>query len=129
MKVRFMLLSMILLYGTFGMAGCHMDLHSLPDDPIVYQTGELYTDTGMAYVTVEYEDKVYIIYGGIKAKGFSRDTSYAMGECLGYIEGDRSDRIYSLINESTDEWLIEYFQGYYIEDLVRSPRVLREFQR
>ena len=120
---------MVLLINVIGLSACRSIFPEmkdpLPDNPIVYKRGELYTDSDFGYVTVINDYKVYIVYGEIKAKK-SGDTFYAFGECLGYIEGDKTDVIYSLLGESTDEWLIEYYQGYYIEDLRPTPVVLRE---
>ena len=133
MKARYILLNMAVLMGATAFTGCLggcPDVSDMPDplpeNPIVYQTGELFTDEGTGYVTVGYGGKTYILYGQIKPQGFAKDYFYAFGDCLGYIGDDKTDLIYSLLGESTDEWLIEYSQGYYIEDLKPIPMVLRE---
>lgn len=123
MKKRFMSLCWVLIIGFLFLTGCQNKLEKLPDNPIIFETGVLNVqneDTG--YRTIEYDDKVYIIYGGIQPKGFLRNVSYAYGECLGYVEDDESDRIYALADASTDEWLIEYN----IEGFMENPAILRE---
>lgn len=114
---------MMLLTAIFILTGCQSKLKDLPKEPIVFKSGELNPeDEDTGYATVEYGDKIYIIFGGIRAIGLLRDISYAYGDCLGYVEDDEADRIYSLVNESTDEWLIEY----YVDGIMEQPIVLRE---
>ena len=116
-------LSVLLLTAVLILAGCQYVPYGLPEEPIVFKSGEFYPDNDdSGYRTVEYDDKVYIMYGGIKAIGLLRDISYACGVCLGYVEDDESERIYALVNESTDEWLIEYYVG----GIMEQPIVLRE---
>lgn len=123
MKKRFTSLSLVLIVGFLFLTGCQNKLKELPDDPIIFETGELnIQDEDTGYRTIEYNDKIYIIYGGIKAKGLLRNISYAYGECLGYVEDDKSDRIYALADEPTEEWLIEY----HVEAFMENPVVLRE---
>lgn len=100
--------------------GCtHLD--DLSDKAIVFHSGEIMlSDEG--YGTIEYNDKVYVMFGNIKAKGLLNDISYAYGDCLGYVDNDKSDRIYALADESIDEWLIEYNTDGFMEQ----PIVLRE---
>lgn len=79
-------------------------LKALPDNPIIYKSGELEVDDeDTGYKTVEYEGKRFIMYGKIKPKGLLGDINYAYGNCLGYVDDDNSDRIYALNGESTDE--------------------------
>ena len=123
MKKRFMPLCFVLVVSFLFLTGCQNKLKELPEDPVIFETGELnIQDEDTGYRTIEYNDKVYIIYGGIKAKGLLRNISYAYGECLGYVEDDQSDRIYALAGESTDEWLIEN----HIEGFMENPAILRE---
>ena len=122
MKKRFIFFSIVLIVSFLLLTGCQNKLEELPDRPIVFRAGRLNVDNEDAYATIEYNDKVYIIYGGIKAKGLLRDISYAFGDCLGYVEDDESTRIYALADELTDEWLIEY----YIDAIMENPVVLRE---
>lgn len=118
-----MALSLVIIVAFLFLTGCHNKSKELPDNPIIFQTGELNSgDEDTGYRTIEYDDKVYIIYGGIKAKGLLRNISYAYGECLGHVEDDESDRIYALADESTDEWLIEYN----IDGFMENPAILRE---
>ena len=109
--------------GIFILTGCEGKVYDLPDNPIVFESGELNTDRNDEYITIEHNGKVYIMYGEIKSKGLFSDLSYAFGECLGYVGVDESDRIYALAGESTDEWLIEY---YYSGLMDPPPVVLRE---
>lgn len=120
MKTRYLFLSLTLIVGIFTLTGCQNKLDDLPDNPVVFKTGELNEDSG--YRTIEHNGKVYIMYGNIKSKGLFRDVSYAYGDCLGYVEDDKSDRIYALDNHSTDEWLIEYN----VDGMMEQPVVLRE---
>lgn len=123
MKKRFMALSLVLIVGVLFLTGCQNKLKELPDNPIIFKTGELNVqDEDTGYKTIEYDDKIYIMYGSIKAKGLLRNISYAYGACLGYVEDDESDRIYALDDESTDEWLIEYN----IDGFMENPVILRE---
>ncbi len=95
----------------------------MPDKPIVFKPGELNIDNeDTGYKTIEYNDKAYIMYGRIKSNGIFRDVSYAYGDCLGYIEDDKSNRVYVLANQPIDEWLIEY----YVDGIMEQPVVLRE---
>ena len=118
-----MALSLVIIVAFLFLTGCQNKLEKLPDNPIIFKSDVLNAqneDTG--YRTIEYDDKVYIIYGGIQPKGLLRNISYAYGECLGYVEDDESDRIYALADESTDEWLIEYN----IDGFMENPAILRE---
>lgn len=126
MKKRRSVTIAVSISTALALSGCQGRLKDLPDDPAVFKTGDLYLeeeDTG--YKTIEYDDRVYIMYGGIRSKGLFGDLTYAYGDCLGYVEGDRSDRIYALANEATDEWLIEYSA----EGLMEQPVVLREISK
>ena len=123
MKKRFMTLCLVFIVGVLFLTGCQKKFEELPDAPIIFKSGELNSgDEDTGYKTIEYDGKVYIMYGGIKAKGLLRNISYAYGECLGYVEDDESDRIYALADESTDEWLIEYN----IDGFMENPVILRE---
>ena len=116
-------IGIILLISLFLLSGCKNKLKELPEKPIVFSTGELNIageDTG--YKSVINNDKVYIMYGGIKPKGLFRDNSYAYGECLGYINNDKNDRIYELKDADSNEWLIEYI----VDGMMEVPIVLRE---
>ena len=119
MKKRFLYLFLILTAGLFSLTACYSPTDDLPDDPIVFRSGETTVD-GESYVTVEHNGKVYIPYGTIKSRGFG-DLSYAYGDCLGYVGDNESDLIYALAGESTDEWLIEYLYS----GLMDQPMVFR----
>lgn len=122
-KMKKTYLCLIIFVGFLLLTGCQSKLKGLPDKPIIFNTGALSVDNGdSVYTTVEYNDKVYIVYGNIKSKGLFGDISYAFGDCLGYVEDDKSRRIYAFADESTDEWLIEY----YIDGIMENPVVLRE---
>ena len=133
LRFKNLFLSLIIITGIFMLTGCQSKWRELPDNPIVFQSGEFVPekeevdteDEDGGYRTVEYNDKVYIMYGEIKTRGLFmfQDFSYAFGDCLGYVEDDTSDLIYALENESTDEWLIEY---YYSGLMDPPPVVLRE---
>ena len=98
-------------------------LKALPDNPILFKSGELEVDDeDTGYRIVEYEGKRFIMYGKIKPKGLLGNINYAYGKCLGYVDDDKSDRIYALNGESTDEWLIEY----YMTGIMEEPVILRE---
>lgn len=98
-------------------------LKALPDNPILFKSGELEVDDeDTGYRTVEYEGKKFIMYGKIKPKGLLGNINYAYGKCLGYVDDDKLDRIYALNGESTDEWLIEY----YMTGIMEEPVILRE---
>lgn len=123
MKKRFKALCLVFIVGFLFLTGCQNKLKELPDDPIIFKTDVLNPqneDTG--YATIEYNDKVYIIYGVIKPKGLFGNISYAYGKCLGYVEDDQSHRIYALADESTDEWLIEDL----VDAFMENPVILRE---
>ena len=105
-----------------SLCGCKK-IEELPNDAINYESGEIsFENEESGYKTIEYNNKVFIMYGNIKPKGFFRDLSYAYGNCLGYIDDDKDDRIYALLNENSDEWLIEY----YTAGMMEQPIVLRE---
>lgn len=117
---------MVLIVGFLFLTGCQSKLEELPDNPIIFKTGELNVqDEDTGYKTIEYNDKVYIMYGDIKAKGLLRNISYVYGECLGYEEDNQSHRIYALADESADEWLIEYN----IDGFMENPDILREITK
>ena len=98
-------------------------LKALPDNPILFKSGELEVDDeDTGYRTVEYEGKRFIMYGKIKPNGLLGNINYAYGNCLGYVDDDKLDRIYALNGESTDEWLIEY----YVTGIMEEPVILRE---
>jgi len=98
-------------------------LKALPDNPILFKSGELEVDDeDTGYRTVEYQGKRFIMYGKIKPNGLLGNNNYAYGNCLGYVDDDKSDRIYALNDESTDEWLIEY----YVTGIMEEPVILRE---
>ena len=105
-----------------SLCGCKK-IEELPNDAINYESGEIsFENEESGYKTIEYNNKVFIMYGSIKPKGFFRDLSYAYGNCLGYVDDDKDDRIYALLNENSDEWLIEY----YTAGMMEQPIVLRE---
>lgn len=122
MKLKCLFLILVLLFGIFILTGCKGKVYDLPDNPIVFEFGEFNTDNGDGYMAVEHNGKAYIMYGAIKSRGLLSDISYAFGECLGYVGDDEADRIYALADESTDEWLIEY----YVDGIMENPVVLRE---
>ena len=104
------------------LSGCGR-IASLPAEPVCYTKGTFsppQEDTG--YCTVEYADKVYILYGSLKGRGVLGNISYAYGDCLGYVENDETDLIYALSGESADVWLIERDS----EGFMSVPVVLRE---
>ena len=123
MKLRCLSFSLIFIIGIFILTGCGGRVYDLPDDPIVFKSGEFNPSNDDGYVTVECNGKAYIMYGEIKSKGLLSDLSYAFGECLGYVEDDDAHRIYALAGESTEEWLIEY---YCVGLMDPPPIVLRE---
>lgn len=65
------------------------------------------------------------MYGGIKSKGIFDSLDYAFDKCLGYVDNDKADRIYSLKGQSTDEWLIEY----YTKGFMEQPIIYREINK
>ena len=98
-------------------------LKALPDNPILFKSGELEVDDeDTGYRTVEYEEKRFIMYGKIKPNGLLGNINYAYGNCLGYVDDEKLDRIYALNGESTDEWLIEY----YVTGIMEEPVILKE---
>lgn len=98
-------------------------LKALPNNPIIYKSGELEVDDeDTGYKTIEYKGKRFIMYGKIKPNGLLGNLNYAYGNCLGYVDDDKSDRIYALSGESSDEWLIEY----YVTGIMEEPVILRE---
>lgn len=105
------------------LAGCGARRQGLPEEPIVFQRGEYDTEgLDSPYVTVEHNGKVFLPYGSIRPKGLLRDMSYAFGDCLGYVEGDKNDRLYALKGSSTEEWLIAFYENGEME----MPLVYRE---
>lgn len=123
MKRKSWILCVLLVMGICILPGCQSKWDDLPEKPMIFVASELsFGDEGAGYRTIEYQGKVYVTYGKVKSKDLSRDFTYAFGDCLGYVGGDQLDRIYALANESTDEWLIEY----YIDGFMEGPVVLRE---
>ena len=57
------------------------------------------------------DSKVFVPYGTIRPAGPMRDLSYAYGDCLGYVEGDENDRIYTLSDGPDGDWIIEAYHG------------------
>lgn len=114
-KVLLILITILLL------TGCNK-LSDLPNNPIIFKTGEFTFNENDSYESIIYNDKEYILYGGIKGKGIFKDFSYAFGSCLGYIENDKNDRIYLLKGESSDIWLIKY----YVNGMMEEPMIFRE---
>ena len=61
-------------------------LKALPDNPILFKSGELEVDDeDTGYRTVEYEGKRFIMYGKIKSNGLLGNINYAYGNCLGNV--------------------------------------------
>lgn len=68
---------MILFICTAELTGCRFFLPEmkspLPDDPIVYQTGEFYTDSDSAYVTIQHGGKFISVTVRSKRKDLFRN--------------------------------------------------------
>lgn len=102
-------------------------IKDLPKDPIVFQTGEWkdvdpngqYEDNN--YRIIKHDGKNYIMYGKIKNRFLFDNYTYAFGDCLGYVDDDKEDRIYALKGDDTGSWLIEHHVG---TNLMNDPVVL-----
>ena len=108
---------------TLLLIGCGSKLPPLPDDPVIFQRGEINPegeDTG--YVTVEHDGKVFVPYGILRGRGLFRDVSYAFGDCLGCMGDGSYAKIYALAGQSPEEWLIDFYEGGEMEQ----PMVYRE---
>lgn len=112
-----------LMCGLTLLTGCKR-IPDLPDDPIVFKTGEYVAayavNEEIKVSSIENGDKTYLTFGVINAKK-GGDYTYAFGDCLGYVDDDKSTRIYALEGESPDEWLIEY----YVDGEMENPVVLK----
>lgn len=105
------------------LTACSSRRPPLPDEPVIYQQGEISpADEDAGYATVEHDGKVFVPYGILRGRGLFRDVSYAFGDCLGYIGDDSYTRIYALAGQSPEAWLIEFYEGGEMEQ----PVVLRE---
>lgn len=120
--VKKIILGLFVFIIIISISGCGK-LDDLPSNPIIYHKEDFQNpiedDDYVAYV---YNDKKYIPYGYIKSKGLFRDLSYAFGRCLGYVYDDKNERVYELLNEDSDVWIVSY----YVNGMMDQPIVLRE---
>jgi len=86
---------------------------ALPSNPIVFEQATFYNPNNDkdAYVSIEYNGRVYIPYGTLQG---AMGQKYAVKECVGYIknDADKNDtqvRVYVLYN--TDDYLMVYITG------------------
>lgn len=104
-----------LLSGTLAISllitGCGSGInYSLPDDPIAFETYELinpeHSDEG--YMALEYNGRIYIPYGTLSGSIDKDDVK----QCLGYEmqdgEEDENVRIYTLSDDSGNNYLMIY---------------------
>ncbi len=99
------------------LSGCGGVIVDLPEEPLVFEMTER---EGVNSVILKNGDAEYAIYGKIKSRGLF-DLSYAFGDCIGYVSGDKNDRLFELKGESRSEWLIRY----YVNGVMDQPVVLR----
>ncbi len=96
----------IILLCTFIFAGCRMKGYdsgswALPSNSVSYDKRDG-NETDMMYITVG--DRSYMPYG-TAGKRINEDM---IRECLGYTDGDRNARIYTLSNDPYDNYLMLY---------------------
>ena len=99
-------LSIILL------SGCGKKLPEPSSNPIIFTASEIYSpkdDT--PYKTIENNGDFYVAYGTISPRGLTGDITYAVGNYLGFLENNTAIKIYALNGESTDKWIIEYYEN------------------
>ncbi|MBQ7603865.1 MAG: hypothetical protein IJU75_02820 [Clostridia bacterium] len=99
------------------LAGCGGVVVDLPDDPEVF---DLFERDDIESVVLKNGDNEYVIFGMLKSRGLF-DLNYAFGKCVGYVSGDKNDRIFEPKGEKPEDWLVRYYVG----GVMDQPVVLR----
>lgn len=108
MKKR-ILLELCLCLILLTMAGCRNRIdYSLPDNPIEFNTDIFInpSDANDTYLSLEYNERVYIPYGNLKGSINGKDVA----KCLGYYvqDGNKMEdtRLFLLTNDSNANFLM-----------------------
>ena len=100
------------IFSIILLSGCGKKPPEPTSTPIVFTASEIYSEKDKTpYKTIENNGKTYVPFGVISPKGLTKDISYAYGDYLGYLENNTSIKIYALNGESTDKWIIEYYDN------------------
>ena len=112
-KTISMVSAVTLLTTALCLTACRIP--DLPDDPIVFSKCTVQNTPDDSYIGIEWDGRTYVMYGALK-------NGVKYGECLGYIEGDENDRIYTVEECPAEQYLINF----YVHGEMEQAVVLRE---
>lgn len=101
------------LFIIFYLTGCGMKYPGLEKDSIGFYTGSYIdeNDDDAGYITIEYNERIYMPYGILN--GTLKEEH--IHKCIGYIIqdnlNDKDTRIYTLIDDKNNDFLMEYYIG------------------
>lgn len=119
-KLLGIILVALLAVFIFVLTSCRDKYPDLKDNAVAFNMDE-YTDENdddAKYGTIKYNGRTYIPYGTLKGVIKSKSIS----ECIGYIiqnensssvvdESDKDTRVYTLIEDSNENYLMIYYIG------------------
>ena len=93
-----------MLLSALCLTGCG-SRYDLPEEPIVFETGTFVNpdDPEDTFASVEWEGRIYILFG------LEKGMKPHFGACLGYVAGDKNQRIFAAEGLPQEEYLIEYY--------------------
>ncbi len=113
------------LAGTMALAvmfsGCNLSLKNeerfqLPDNPVSFEMNDI---DSSSLNTIEVNDRTYMPYGSLKG-----ELKYvAIQDCLGYLDGDKNLRVYTLNDDPYDNYLMVVN----VDRMNETPDIWRDF--